>query len=53
VTPARHVRLAHPPRHLGLVVAMGAAFAPVVYFLALKDYQRERVRTFLHGSSGG
>ncbi len=41
------------PRHLGLVVAMGAAFAPVVYFLALKDYQRERVRTFLHGSSGG
>ncbi len=39
------------PRHLGLVVAMGAAFAPVVYFVALKDYQRERVRTFLHFSA--
>jgi rod shape determining protein RodA len=39
------------PRHLGLVLAMGAAFAPVVYFLALKDYQRERVRTFLHFSA--
>jgi len=35
------------PRHLALVVAMGAAFAPVVYFVALKDYQRERVQTFL------
>lgn len=35
------------PRHLALVVAMGAAFSPVVYFVALKDYQRERVRSFL------
>ncbi len=40
------------PRHLGLVVAMGAAFAPVVYFVALRDYQRERVRTFLVLHSG-
>jgi rod shape determining protein RodA len=39
------------PRHLGLVVAMGVAFAPVVYFVALKDYQRERVRTFLRPAS--
>jgi rod shape determining protein RodA len=39
------------PRHLGLVAAMGVAAAPVVYLVALKDYQRERVRTFLH--SGG
>jgi rod shape determining protein RodA len=38
------------PRHLGIVAAMGVAFAPVVYFVALRDYQRERVRTFLHFS---
>ncbi len=41
------------PRHLALVVAMGAAFAPAVYFFALHDYQRERVRTFLHLRSPG
>jgi rod shape determining protein RodA len=41
------------PRHLGLVVAMGVAAAPVVYFVALHDYQRERVRTFLHLRSPG
>ena len=42
-------------RHLGLVVGMGVAFAPVIYFVALHDYQRERVRTFLHlhGSGAG
>ena len=41
------------PRHLALVVAMGVACTPVVYFAALKDYQRERVRTFFaqHGSA--
>lgn len=35
------------PRHLGLVVAMAVACAPLVYAVVLKDYQRERVRTFL------
>jgi rod shape determining protein RodA len=44
------------PRHLGLVVGMGVAAAPVVYFVALEPYQRERVQTFLHlagGKEGG
>ena len=36
------------PRHLGFVCALGVAFAPVVFFGVLKDYQRERVLTFLH-----
>jgi rod shape determining protein RodA len=40
------------PRHLLAVAAMGVVFAPVVYFVALKDYQRERVRTFLTFSPG-
>jgi rod shape determining protein RodA len=40
------------PRHLGLVAAMGIAFAPVVYFAALKPYQRERVKTFLALTGG-
>jgi len=40
------------PRHLGLVVAMGVAFAPVIYFAALRPYQRERVRTFLSLAGG-
>ncbi len=38
------------PRHLGLVVAMGVAAAPFVYFGVLKEYQRERVQTFLFRS---
>ncbi|MHC4821860.1 MAG: FtsW/RodA/SpoVE family cell cycle protein, partial [Planctomycetota bacterium] len=35
------------PRHLGAVVAMGIAFMPVVYFGVLKEYQQERIRTFI------
>jgi len=35
------------PRHLGMVVAMGIAFSPVVYFGVLKEYQQERIRTFV------
>jgi rod shape determining protein RodA len=40
------------PRHLGLVLAMGVASAPVIYFVALKPYQRERVQTFLALTAG-
>jgi rod shape determining protein RodA len=35
------------PRHLGLVVAMAILCTPLLYAFALKDYQRERVKTFL------
>lgn len=40
------------PRHLGLVAVMGIASAPVIYFAALKPYQRERVKTFLALTGG-
>ena len=40
------------PRHLGLVAAMAVAFAPVIYLVALKPYQRERVKTFLALTGG-
>ncbi len=40
------------PRHLGLVVGMAVLCAPLLYAFALKDYQRERVRTFLTFSAG-
>ena len=39
------------PRHLGLVVAMAILCTPLLYAFALKDYQRERVKTFLTFSS--
>lgn len=41
------------PRHLGLVAAMAVAVSPIIFYVALRDYQRERVRTFLHVSGSG
>jgi rod shape determining protein RodA len=40
-------------RHLGAVMLMGVAAAPLVYAFVLRDYQRERVRTFVALHFGG
>jgi len=36
------------PLHLALVIALGAATAPVIYRFALHDYQRERIVAYFH-----
>jgi len=38
-------------RLIGLVAGLGGAFAPVMWFFLMKDYQKQRVLTFLNPES--
>jgi rod shape determining protein RodA len=40
------------PRHMALVAGAAALLAPLVYFVGLHDYQRQRVTTFVRAMAG-